>query len=542
MSPKKHKMPTKSELQQLQKLYKTDEKIGERLGGVPAYLVAYWRRKKNIPKYSLPKFSETEIRNLWERYGDDEKCGLELGISKAAFYNWRRRYGIREKPAFLKLEQLEFNFPGSRVSPHATSLYGKQTISQKIFARAAECEKVEAGETVPVEPGVALVNGNILAAVEAFRQAGVEYVWNPARIVVAPGPYRLDSNLTATDDNRALREFSKRQGIRAFYDLREGAVSQVAMERGHLLPGHLSLSNDRHAAAYGALSTLGIRVSEEQLATVWAEGKVSLTVPHTLHVSVTGRRTRGVYAKDIALYLGRKLTTDILAGKAVEFAGSVVSQMSISERFAIADMASGIGALGALCPYDATIRRYLTGRTMINYKPILADKDAEYDQMFQISIDHLPPQIATGPGLSEIKSVQECEQVPVSRIVLGFCTNGRFDDLRIAADVLKGQNVHSDCQLFILPASRTVYLEALKKGLIRIFVEAGAVVLPAGSGPYVEAMMADLPEGEKVLSTGNWSDAPANKIASGDIYLCSPATAVVSALSATITEPSRFVK
>lgn len=535
-------MPTKSELQQLQKLYKTDEKIGERLGGVPAYLVAYWRRKKNIPKYSLPKFSETEIRNLWERYGDDEKCGLELGISKAAFYNWRRRYGIREKPAFLKLEQLEFNFPGSRVSPHATSLYGKQTISQKIFARAAECEKVEAGETVPVEPGVALVNGNVLAAVDAFRQAGVEYVWNPARIVVAPGPYRLDSNLTATDDNRALREFSKRQGIRAFYDLREGAVSQVAMERGHLLPGHLSLSNDRHAAAYGALSTLGIRVSEEQLATVWAEGKVSLTVPHTLHVSVTGRRTRGLYAKDIALYLGRKLTTDILAGKAVEFAGSVVSQMSISERFAIADMASGIGALGALCPYDATIRRYLTGRTMINYKPILADKDAEYDQMFQISIDHLPPQIATGPGLSEIKSVQECEQVPVSRIVLGFCTNGRFDDLRIAADVLKGQSVHSDCQLFILPASRTVYLEALKKGLIRIFVEAGAVVLPAGSGPYVEAMMADLPEGEKVLSTGNWSDAPANKIASGDIYLCSPATAVVSSLSATITEPSRFVK
>ena len=192
-------MPTKTELLQLQKLYKTDEKIGERLGGVPAYLVAYWRRKKNIPKYSLPKFSETEVRNLWERYGDDEKCGLELGISKAAFYNWRRRYGIKEKPAFLKLEQLEFNFPGSRISMHSAPLYGKQTIAQKIFARAGELEKVEVGEEVELEPGMTLIDGDILKAIETFREAGVEYVWNPSRVVLSPGQYRsATERLTTT--------------------------------------------------------------------------------------------------------------------------------------------------------------------------------------------------------------------------------------------------------------------------------------------------------------------------------------------------------
>ena len=149
---KKRSIPTKAELLRLQKLYKTDERIGERLGGVPAYLVAYWRRKKNIPKYSLPKFSEAEIRNLWERYGDDEKAGLELGISKAAFYNWRRRYGFREKPAFLKLEQLELNFPGMVVTSHTNSLYGKRSMVQKIAARLTDAGSVEIGQEVEVEP------------------------------------------------------------------------------------------------------------------------------------------------------------------------------------------------------------------------------------------------------------------------------------------------------------------------------------------------------------------------------------------------------
>src|SRR5512138_1912201 len=173
--------PTKTELLQLQKLYKTDEKIGERLGGVPAYLVAYWRRKKNIPKHSLPKFSEVEVRNLWERYGDDEKSGLELGLSKAAFYNWRRRYGIKEKPAFLKLEQLEFNFPGAKLGPTVNALYGKQSVAQKIIARCVpqEREQVEIGETVTIEPDLVVSHYDTAEIVNQFRQSGIEYIWNP---------------------------------------------------------------------------------------------------------------------------------------------------------------------------------------------------------------------------------------------------------------------------------------------------------------------------------------------------------------------------
>lgn len=541
MSPRK-KIPTKIELQQLQKLYKTDEKIGERLGGVPSYLVAYWRRKKNIPKYSLPKFSENEIRNLWERYGDDEKCGLELSISKAAFYNWRRRYGIREKPAFLKLEQLELNFPGSRPSLHAASLYGKQTAAQKVFARAAGVEKVEVGQTIEVEPDVVVVNGDVARVVGEFRHAGVEYVWNSGKIVLAPDQFTVNGDCADCADGASVREFVKRQGIRALYDLREGGVNQVAVERGHVTPGSLALVTDSEAVSFGALGTLSHRVDADCLAEMWARGTIALTVPATVFAALSGRRGRGVFTRDIALFLIKKLAESGATEATLELAGSVVSQMSISERFTLTGCSAALGATGALCPYDATIRRYLTGRTMSNYKPILPDKDAEYKQMFQISIDQLRPQLAPSADPKDVRPVQECEGVTVSRVVLGYCSNGRFDDLRVAAEILKGNKVHGDCQLFILPASRSVYLEALKKGLIRIFVESGAIVLPPGSEPYVNAVLRGLPEGEKVLSTGGWKSAPETLTARGDYLMCSPATAAASALSASITDPSRFVR
>jgi hypothetical protein len=376
-------MPTKAELLQLQKLYKTDERIGEFLGGVPAYLVAYWRRKKGIPKYSLPKFSESEIRSLWERYGDDEKCGLELGLSKAAFYNWRRRYAIREKPAFLKLEQLELNFPGSRLREPGSLLWGKQSTVRKLLARAAGEEKVEVGQTLEVEPDIALVGREVDKIVTRFRQAGVEFVWNSGHLVIAPGHLPASVEEGAYVDGASLREFVKRQGIRSFYGVREGCASQVALEKGHLLPGNISLGCAVDATSCGAMSCLGISVNSDDMADMWARGKVTVTVPPTTHVILTGRRGRGVFAKDIALYAIGKLAESGLDGDTLEFAGSAVSQMSISERFALANYAGALSPVGALCPFDATVRRYLTGRTMTSYSPMPADKDAEYEQMFQ---------------------------------------------------------------------------------------------------------------------------------------------------------------
>ena len=394
MSPRR-KMPTKSELIRLQKLYKTDEKIGERLGGVPGYLVAYWRRKKNVPKHSLPKFSEKEIRDLWERFGDDDKCGLELGISKAAFYNWRRRYGIREKPAFLKLEQLELNFPGIKLHQVSNSLYGKKTLSQKILARAAQLERVEVGQMVDVEPDLVVSHGNAGRVIDLFKEHGAELVWNPNKIAIAlANCFSDDAGDGLPETHQKIRDFVKRQGIKAFYDTAEGTCHQVILEKGQVLPGQIVVGSDQYTASYGCLSAAAERVDLERAAAIWAGEKLTMPIPPTIRIDINGRRARGVYSRDIAHSVMRQLAAVEVKDKAIEFYGSVVSRMTISERFTLTNLTVDTGALSAICSFDSTTRRYLTGRTGAHYTPIIADKNAEYEQIYQINIDNLSPQLA----------------------------------------------------------------------------------------------------------------------------------------------------
>ncbi|MEW5994345.1 MAG: aconitase family protein, partial [Candidatus Zixiibacteriota bacterium] len=368
MTPRR-KMPTKGELLQLQKLYKTDEKIGERLGGVPTYLVAYWRRKKGIPRHSQPKFSETEIRNLWERFGDDDRCGLELGISKAAFYNWRRKYGIREKPPFLKLEQLELSFPGFKIPSRAALLYGKRTVSQKILARAAGREKVEVGELVVVEPDVVITHDDTGEVIETFKDTGAERVWNPGRIIVTlaqpvdrsgDGP---DKSGRPAVPRHAVREFVRRQGIRGFFDIHQGACHQVVLEQAEILPGQMGLSTDRFASALGAIAACTAEVDAREMAAVWASGKTWLHVPKTIRIDITGRRPRGVCATDVALSIIQRLGVKGAKDKAVEYYGSAVMQMNVSERAALAALAAEMGAANVMMPFESVTRRFFAGRT-----------------------------------------------------------------------------------------------------------------------------------------------------------------------------------
>jgi len=539
---KRKNIPTKTELLQLQKLYKTDERIGERLGGVPAYLVAYWRRKKNIPKYSLPKFSESEIRNLWERYGDDEKSGLELGISKAAFYNWRRRYGIREKPAFLKLEQLELNFPGSQQPAHVSSLYGKRSVAQKILASLTERDRLEVGEEVEVEPDLVIAPGGAGSVVEGFRKKSSEFVWNPNKIVVTLDYLRTLNGRAPASAHKMIREFTRRQGIKSFYDLREGTGHQLVIEKGLVLPGQFLLCPERQMAGYGAMAALALGADPETMAEVWATGKLAVKVPETVRIVVSGRRYRGVYAADVALSIIKQLGPGSLEGKVVEYAGSSVSQMTIGERYALASLSSATGAAATICAYDATTRRYLTGRTMTRFQPVMPDKDAEYHQIYQVNIDQLTPKIERQGADREVRELAEVDGLTVNQVILGTCTAGRFEDLRVAADVLKGKQVHADCRLIIIPGSRAVYLEALKKGLIRVFVEAGAAVMFPGCYPGAMEATGFLAEGERCLTTANRPIEGLTDSKDAEVFLCSPATAAASALNGVITDPTRFVR
>ena len=535
---RRRNIPTKAELIQLQKLYKTDEKIGERLGGVPAYLVAYWRRKKHVPRHSMPKFSEKEVKSLWERFGDDDRCGLELGISKAAFYNWRRRYGIREKPAFLKLEQLELNLPGLKQPSPSASLWGKQTVAQKILARTGGQEKVEAGQTIEVEPDLAIAGDGVGGIIEQFSGHGGKYVFDPGKIIInLVHPLGADGTPSA---RAYIREFAGRQRMRNCYDYPEGSCHQVVMEQGHMLPGHLVVGTMPDVAAVGCLAGFGSPISADAMAGLWATGKVPLEVPATIRIDIGGRKSRGVYARDIVLSVIKRLTTEECAGKAIEFYGSSISQMSVSERFTVCNLSMTIGARVAVCPFDAATRRYLTGRVTDPVAPVLADKDAVYDDIYQINIDHLTPQVACPDGPANIKAVSEVESLPVNVIVLGTCANGRFDDLRVAAEILRGNKVHPDCRMLVQPASRITYLEALRKGLIRILAEAGAVILPPGYGNCSGPSWVQLGAGERALTTGNDNAPGCLGAEEAEVYLCSPATAAASAINAAITDPTRY--
>ncbi len=539
------KSPSKAELEQLQKLYKTDEKIGERLGGVPSYLVAYWRRKKNIPKYSLPKFPESEIRNLWERYGDDDKCGMELGISKAAFYNWRRKYGLKEKPLFLKLEQLEFNFPGTKSSAGAMTLFGKQTISQKIIAGLSDREKIEVGETVELEPDLAVTDNEIERIIEIFEESGSNFLWNPSKNVLINNLLE-NSPMGLSLSDKKLRDFARLQKIRKFYDIFTGYTQRLIIENGIAHPGKLIIGNSFEIFSVAALTAMPFKINSNEMASLWGSGKLTITVPSTIRIELGGRKVRSISARDIGLHVMDKLSGENLTGKAIEYYGSVISHFSIGERSKLASTSYGLNVSSVICQYDASVRRYLRNLTNFTFPAMAADKDAVYESYFHINIEKLLPQIAGPNDILKIKTVAELESLTVSQIFLGGPESGKYEDLRIAADILKGEKVDKNCRLFIIPASRKVYLEALRKGLIRIFSESGAIILPAGYNLTLMNIMTMLSSDEVCLTTVHShmiekqeKNLPIKQ--DNDFYLCSSSTAAASAVKAEISDPIRFL-
>jgi homoaconitate hydratase family protein len=537
----RRKIPTKAELIQLQKLYKTDDKIAERLGNVTPQLVAYWRRKKNVPKHSYPKFSWEDIRDLWERYGDDYRCGLELGISKAAFYNWRRRYDLKEKPAFLKLEQLELKLGGPNEIMRI-SRYGCQTIAQKILADRAGMEKVENGQEVAVEPDLAMSPINASDVIGEFTKKGLNFVWNPNRIVVPLDCLPSAKTKSKAESRQIIREFTRKQNIKYFYDFGEGACHQIIVEKGHILPGQLAFGTDRYLSSYGCLGAFGMEIGLTDMVNLWANGRLEVTVPSTVKININGKMRPGVYVRDIVHFIAKKLGIKGLANKAVEFNGVAVSQMSISERFTLCGLMREAGAVAAIVPYDSTTRRYMMRRTKMPYRPALADKDAIYEDTYEFNVDNLSPQIARPHSFDNVVPVYEAEGQPVERIFIGGNPNGRFDDLRIVAGILKGRKINSGVRLYINPCSQSVFLEALKKGLIRALVESGGVVMCPGSISSQSDNQGILASGEACLATTSSNTRGALGSTEANIFLASPATAAASALKGVVTDPTNYIK
>ncbi|NLI16450.1 MAG: hypothetical protein GX409_09220 [candidate division Zixibacteria bacterium] len=522
------KIPTKKELIELQKKYRTDKKIGE-VFGVPGRLVAYWRSKKKIGPYNQPKYSREKITELWERFGNDKLAGLELGISGPGFRQWRIKYGLKNKPIRLKFEQLELLLPDNNRKTKTTR---KETFIRKLLAKKAGLKTVDEGQVIDVAPDCAFIGVEATLALNYFKEMGVPRIWDKSKIAIVFDKPFFALGCRNHASLKSVREFIKKHGIDRFYDIGWGVSHQVITEQGLVLPNNLVLGTGSHTLAFGALSALAFEVSPMDIASVWATGRAWIKVPPTIKIIFKGTLARGVGAKDIVLKLFHDFGTGKANYRAIEFAGDTISTMSISQRFIIAGLTRDFNAKSVLLPFDAVTQKYLKKFSRQKFAPITPDQDARYENEMEIDVSYLTPQIASIDHQSHIKPVEEMVGKRIDLIVIGGCSHGTLADIEQAAMILRGRRAHRETRVLILPDSRNSYIEAIDKGYIKTLLESGCIVPSSGydSGLW---MMADA---ERILATCNCSQQHGK-----EFYLGSPATAAASALEGAITDPRKYL-
>lgn len=409
------------------------------------------------------------------------------------------------------------------------------TISQKIFSRASgSARMVEPGEIVEAGIDYAMSHdGTSVLAIKAFREMGSENVWDPERVVVPFDHIVPANNETTAELQKEVRAWAREQKISNLFDCGEGVCHQVFPEQGFALPGLLVVGADSHSCTYGAFGAFGTGVGATDMAEIYSCGRLWFKVPETIAVRVAGRLAPSVSAKDIALMVIGDLSADGATYKAVEYSGPAVEALSMAGRMTLCNLGVEMGAKAAMVPPDQKTEEWLAGRARQTYTPVHSDPDS-YDLIFDYDITDLEPQVAVPFRVDNVRPVSELAGLEVDQVFIGTCTNGRLEDLEVAARILLGKQVRA--RTIIIPASREVLLEALKMGIIETLVRAGASVAPPGCGPCLGAHMGVLAEGEVCVSTSN-RNFPGRMGKGGLVYLASPATAAASALQGCLSVP-----
>ena len=407
------------------------------------------------------------------------------------------------------------------------------TISEKIFSRAAG-HRAEAGEIVEAEVDYAMSHdGTSVLAIKAFTEMGSERVWDPERIVVPFDHIVPANNSTAADLQRMVRSWARDQGIVHFFEGGRGICHQVFPEEGFALPGTLLVGADSHSCTYGAFGAFGTGVGATDMAEIYSRGRLWFKVPETIAVRISGRLGEMVLAKDLTLMLVGAIGADGATYRALEYLGETVESLSISGRMTLCNMGVEMGAKAAIVPADGTTEEYLRGRARGPYQPVRSDPGS-YDAEMEFDVSDLSPQVAVPFRVDQVRPVGDLAGTEVDQVFIGTCTNGRLEDLEIAARILKGREVKA--RTLVIPASREVLLQALSSGVLEALVRAGAMIGTPGCGPCLGAHMGVIAEEEVCLSTAN-RNFPGRMGKGGLVYLASPATAAASAISGEITDP-----
>ena len=411
------------------------------------------------------------------------------------------------------------------------------TIAEKILGAASGKGKVSPGEIVNARVDLAMSHENGALVIKNFLKIGVEKVWAPERIVIL-FDHRVpaESQRTAIG-HREVREFVRIQGIKHFYDMRAGICHQILPEKGHVRPGILLVGTDSHTTTHGAFGAFGTGIGATEMAAVWATGEIWLRVPTTLRIELRGEFQQWVSAKDAILYIIGDLRADGADYKAIEFYGDAVEKMSVASRMVLSNLSMEMGAKVAFVPPDKKTEDYVASRSRLPFAPVSADADASYEKTLTYHMSELEPQIACPHQVDNVKNVSAVEGIPIDQALLGGCTNGRLEDLEVAARILDGKTIPMNVRMLVIPASWEIYLEAMRKGLLEKLIRAGAVVLNSGCGPCLGAHQGLLAPKERCVSTTNRNFQGRMGSAEAGIYLASPAVVAASALTGEITDP-----
>ncbi|TET68868.1 MAG: 3-isopropylmalate dehydratase large subunit [Candidatus Aminicenantes bacterium] len=411
-----------------------------------------------------------------------------------------------------------------------------QTLIEKIITRASGGGEVKQGEIVFVTPHRILSHDNSAAISKIFKQTGAKKVWDPERIFIA-----LDHAVPPPDERKALnhkviRNFVKEQGIKHFYDCGIGICHQVLPEYGHVVPGKIILGSDSHTTTHGAFGAAGIPIGRTETASIWAIGETWLKVPETIKISMYGKLKEGVYAKDVILFIIGQIGADGANYKAVEFYGDIVNRMSVSERMTICNLSAEMGAKAGMVPFDGTTQEWLNERIKESYEPLYADNDAAYEKELEYDLNDLEPQVACPHKVDNVSPVKNLPKTKIDVALLGTCTNGRLDDLKIASERVFGKKIAPGVRLLVYPASQHVLLDAIKLGYIEKLIDAGAEIAVPSCGPCLGAYGGVLAPGEKCISSANRNfKGRMGCKEDTEIYLASPSTVAASALTGHIT-------
>jgi 3-isopropylmalate/(R)-2-methylmalate dehydratase large subunit len=412
------------------------------------------------------------------------------------------------------------------------------TISEKILAEHAGLKEVTPGEIVKAGIDFAFMPDLTAAlAFYAMRDMGITRVWDPEKVSILLDHIAPATNITNASLQKECREIAREENLSNFYDINAGVCHQVIPENGHVYPGMLLVGADSHTCTHGAFGAFATGIGSTDMGAAIGTGKLWFKVPETIKVNVEGPLMSRVMSKDVILKTAGILGADGATYCALEFTGSTIRGLSIGARMTICNMAIELGGKAGIVAPDENTDRFLKGRVKKPYKHVYSDSDAVYRRTVEIDGAELEPQVACPHSVDNVKPVAEVAGKAVNQVFIGSCTNGRLEDLEAAAGIMKGKKIHPDTRVIVTPVSYEVYLAANEKGLIKTFIDAGAVVCNPSCSVCFGGNHGILAPGEACLSTSNRNFRGRQGSKESLVYLCSPATAAASALRGMITDP-----